>query len=44
MRLRVLRNGRMNRLMAALRPHAGRPDKMPRVATRHRASGFPDVF
>ncbi|VDZ99220.1 multidrug transporter membrane component/ATP-binding component [Salmonella enterica subsp. enterica] len=26
----------MNRLMAALRPHAGRPDKMPRVATRHR--------
>ncbi|WP_222590667.1 hypothetical protein, partial [Salmonella enterica] len=39
MRLRVLRNGlwrRMNHLMAALRPHAGRPDKMLRVATRHR--------
>ncbi len=39
MRLRVLRNGlwrRMNHLMAALRSHAGRPDKMPRVATRHR--------
>ncbi|QUI98093.1 hypothetical protein KCP76_00955 [Salmonella enterica subsp. enterica serovar Weltevreden] len=51
MRLRVLRNGLWWRRdkpcfdAAALRPHAWVGSiKMPRVATVHRAGGFPDVF